>query len=307
MSKNAILSESGGGFMGIGPARYMADLEHFMKTQIIKCFSLLVGTSVGAIDMALLACGYSARDVLDLHRDHGSGIFGDKLWAYRILKNGPKYSDAYVLKLLRAKFGDRTMASTVTPLYITAYDARRRKLKVFGPKDTLVPVWYAVRCSMAASTYFSPMGGYSVDGGVFKIHSDGRYVDGGFTANDPLLCGIAAGFIDGYIKAEDLRLLNLVTSGETPEISTIKSGWNILKTLKNVIIPALTAGNSADVAFITKAWLQSMRQPSTNLFRVCPLTKDMQLDDVENSKIIESIWADQFIKDRDALGQFFHK
>ena len=48
-----------------------------------------------------------------------------------------------------------------------------------------------------------------------------------------------------------------------------------------------------------------MRQPSTNLFRVCPLTKDMQLDDVENSKIIESIWSDQFIKDRDALGPIF--
>ena len=306
MSKNAILSESGGGFMGIGPARYMADLEHLMKSQIIKYFSLLVGTSVGAIDMALLACGFSASDVLLFHYKHGKDIFGDKLWSYRLLKNGPKYSDKKINALLKEKLGNRTMSQTKVPLYITAYDARNRKLKVFGPKDTLVPVWYAVRCSMAASTYFSPMGGYSVDGGVFRLNSDGRYVDGGFTANDPLLCGIAAGFIDGYIKAEDLRLLNLVTSGETPEISTIKSGWNILTTLKNVIIPALTAGNSADVEFITKAWLQSMRQPKKNLFRVCPLTKDMQLDDVENSKIIESIWADQFRKDRYALGQFFN-
>ena len=73
MSKNAILSESGGGFMGIGPARYMADLEHLMKSQIIKYFSLLVGTSVGAIDMALLACGFSASDVLLFHYKHGKG------------------------------------------------------------------------------------------------------------------------------------------------------------------------------------------------------------------------------------------
>ena len=303
---NLILAESGGGFMGIGPARYIADLEHLMKTQLIKYFSLLIGTSVGAIDMSLLACDFSASDVLLFHYNHGKDIFSDKLWAYRLLKNGPKYSDKKINALLKEKLGKRTMSQTKIPLYITAYDARNRKLKVFGPKDTLIPVWYAVRCSMAASTYFSPMCGYSVDCGVFKMNSDGRYIDGGFTANDPLLCGIAAGFIDGYINAENLRLLNLVTSGDTPEISPIKSGWNILTTLKNVIIPALTAGNSADVDFIAKAWLQSMRQPKTNLFRVSPLTQDMQLDDVDESKVIESIWAQQFQKDRDALGQFFN-
>lgn len=302
---NAVLSEAGGGHMGIGPARYMAELEKLLGlSNLAHLFALVVGTSVGAIDMALLACGYSAREVLDLHREHGAGIFGDKLWAYRILKNGPKYSDAYVLKLLRSKFGDRTMSSTVPPLYITAYDARRRKLKVFGPKDTLVPVWYAVRCSMAASSYFAPMGGYSVEGGVFRLNSDGRYVDGGFTANDPLLCGIAAGFIDGYIKAEDLRLLNLVTSGETPEISTIKSGWNILTTLKNVIIPALTAGNSADAEFIGRAWLKSLRQSPENLFRVAPATPDMELDETKKSPMVEDLWAKQWDRDYGSLVRF---
>ena len=225
----------------LGPARYMAELEKILGlSNLAHLFALVVGTSVGAIDMALLACGYSARDVLDLHRDHGSGIFGDKLWAYRILKNGPKYSDAYVLKLLRAKFGDRTMSSTVTPLYITAYDARRRKLKVFGPKDALVPVWYAVRCSMAASSYFAPMGGYSVEGGVFRILSEKRYTDGGFAANDPLLCGIAAGFEDGLLQADDLRLLELVTSGETPESGPLKT-VEYPYTLK-VIIPLSRPG-----------------------------------------------------------------
>lgn len=291
--------------MGIGPARYMAELEKFLGlSNLARLFTLLIGTSVGAIDMALLACDYSAREVLDLHREHGAGIFGDKLWAYRILKNGPKYSDAYVLKLLHEKFGDLTMASTVTPLYITAYDARRRKLKVFGPKDALVPVWYAVRCSMAASTYFAPMGGYSVEGGVFRILPEKRYIDGGFAANDPLLCGMAAGFEDNLLRADNLRLLELVTSGETPESAPLKTGWNILTTLKQVIIPAITAGNSADTEFIGRAWLRSLRQSSDNLFRVSPATPDMGLDETKKSPMVEDLWAKQWGRDYGALVRF---
>lgn len=291
--------------MGIGPARYMAELEDLLGiSNLAHLFALLIGTSVGAIDMALLACGYSAREVLELHRDHGAGIFGDKFWAYRILKNGPKYSDAYALKLFRAKFGDLTMASTVVPLYITAYDARRRKLKVFGPRDTLVPVWYAVRCSMAAFPYFAPMGGYSVEGGVFRILSEKRYTDGGFAANDPLLCGIAAGFEDGLLQAEDLRLLELVTSGETPESGPLETGWNILTTLKRVILPAVTAGNSADVEFIGRAWLRSLRQSPDNLFRVNPVTPDMELDETKKSPMVEDLWAKQWERDYGSLIRF---
>lgn len=291
--------------MGIGPARYLAELEDLLGlSNVAHLFALLIGTSVGSIDMALLACGYSAREVLDLHREHGAGIFGDKLWAYRILKNGPKYSDAYVLKLLQTKFGDLTMASTATPLYITAYDARRRKLKVFGPQDTLVPVWYAVRCSMAASTYFSPMGGYSVEGGVFRILPEKRYTDGGFAANDPLVCGMAAGFEGGLLHADGLRLLELVTSGETPESGPLETGWNVLTTLKRVIIPAVTAGNSADVEFIGRAWLKSLRQSPENLFRVAPATPDMELDETKKSPMVEDLWAKQWEQDYGALVRF---
>lgn len=291
--------------MGIGPARYLTELEDLLGlSNVAHLFALLIGTSVGAIDMALLACGYSARDALRLHQEHGPGIFGTKLWAYRLLKNGPRYSDTYVLKLLREKFGSVTMGQTATPLYITAYDARQRKIKVFGPKDTLVPVWYAVRCSMAASTYFAPMGGYSVEGGVFRILPDGRYADGGFTANDPLLCGMAAGFEDDILVPEDLRLLELVTSGETPEIGPIQTEWNILTTLSKVILPAVTAGNSADVEFIGRAWLKSLRQPKEHLFRVNPDTPDMELDETKKSPMVEDLWAKQWDRDYGALVRF---
>ena len=142
--KDLVISEAGGGFMGVGPARYLAELEGALfslgygRRPLQDRAALLVGTSVGSIDMALLACGYSAAEVLQLHRDHGAAIFGRKLWPYRLAKIGPQYDDGPVLELLKRKLGDRTMAETEVPLYVTTWDARKKDLKVWGPR-TLFP------------------------------------------------------------------------------------------------------------------------------------------------------------------------
>lgn len=303
-TKNLVISQAGGGFMGIGPARYLAELEACLErlgygsNPVVREAALLVGTSVGAINAALLAVGYSCRDVLDLHEQHAAGIFGTRLWAYRILKIGPRFSAAYIEKLLEAKLGDITMDHTAVPLYLTAWDARRKDLKVFGPDDVGVPVKYAVRCSMAASTYFAPMPGFSVVDGVFKLEEDGRFTDGGFAANDPLLAGMAAGVIDGHLNpAEGWRLLELVTSGKTPEGGPISAGWNALTTLARVVLPAVTAGNSSDVGFIARAWSKSRTGCPDRLLRICPESPDYDLAEVDKAGAVSSLWASQWDKD----------
>lgn len=284
-----ILSQAGGGFMGQGPARYLAETERALGGAAIgRRFNLLAGTSVGAIDMALLACGYTAREVLELHQQHGAEIFGTRLWAYRLLKNGPQYDDAAVVRLLKSRLGSLTMAQTVVPLFVTAWDARRKDLKVFGPRDS-VPVWWAVRCSMAAPTYFGPM--------------DGRYTDGGLAANDPTLVGMAAGFMEGILSTRDLRVLDLVTSGSTPEGGPLDPSWNILNALRRVILPAVTAGNSSDVGFIARAWLYSLQREG-QLFRVSPETPDWALDATEKSSQVEELWAQKWAADWPELARF---
>jgi len=275
--------------MGQGPARYLAETERALGGSAIgRRFNLLAGTSVGAIDMALLACGYTAREVLELHQQHGAAIFGTRLWTYRLLKNGPRYDDATVVRLLKSRLGSLTMAQTIVPLYLTAWDARRRDLKVFGPQDH-VPVWWAVRCSMAASSYFAPM--------------DGRYTDGGMAANDPALVGMAAGFMDGIVSPRDLRVLGLVTSGKTPEGGPLDPSWNILTVLQKVVLPAVTAGNSSDVGFIARAWLHSL-QRGGDLFRVCPDTPDWGLDETERAPQVEELWAQKWAADWPELARF---
>ncbi len=289
--KDLVISEAGGGFMGVGPARYLAELEGALfslgygRRPLQDRAALLVGTSVGSIDMALLACGYSAAEVLQLHRDHGAAIFGRKLWPYRLAKIGPQYDDGPVLELLKRKLGDRTMSETEVPLYVTTWDARKKDLKVWGPEDKSTPVWYAVRTSMAAPTYFSPV--------------DGRYTDGGMAANDPLLCGLAAGVDAGILDVAGVKLLELVTSGRNAERGALDAGWGILTTLRKVILPALTAGNASDVGYIARAWIQSAKGVPGQLLRVQPLLEDYDLDATEKAQDVENAWAQQWETDRD--------
>jgi len=281
-----VLSQAGGGFMGRGPAAYLAALERELGAGPIgNRFDLLVGTSAGAINSAVLATGHTAAELLQLHRDHGAEIFGTRLWAYRLLKNGPRYSAAAVEKFLHQVLGDVAMDQTARPLYLTAWDARRKDIKVWGPTDKGMKVRDVVRCSMAAPSYFAPMWG--------------RYVDGGLAANNPLLAGLAAGFTEGVLPAAGVRCLDLVTTGTNPERGEVGTDWNILGTLSRVILPALTAGNSADVDYIARAWLRHL--PGSGTFRVSPACPDFELDETKNGPAVETIWTEQWAKDRAEL------
>ena len=277
MTPHPSLSISGGGFMGRGPALFCAHLEQETGISLASSLAWGAGTSVGAINIALLAAGYSAEAVFDLHCDHLDRIFGQRLWAYRLTKCGPKYGAGYLENLLRERLGSMTMSQTAFPVYIAAWDARRRQVKVFGPKDSTIPLWYAVRCSMAAPTYFAPV--------------DGRYTDGGVAANDPALIGYAGAVYDGILKpGDDVRILDLVTSGTTPEGGPIPSDRFALTTLQKEILPSLTAGNSSDVGFMMRSL--STAQPGTfHALQVAPETPDWDLDQTQHAPELDPIWS----------------
>lgn len=299
--RKAIGSIAGGGIYGIGPIAWLAGLEAALFRlglgPLSALFALFIGTSVGGILSALLACGYSAKASLDIFRPHVAKIFGTRLWAYRLFKKGPRYDDTYVTNLLKQMFGSRTMSQTETPLYITAWDYRTTDLKVFGPADTLVPIWYAVRCGMSATSYFAPMPGYQIVDGKFTLERTCRYGDGGFGANDPLVLGMGAGIDDGLVDPTDFRLINLVTSGLNPERGPVDPDAFILTELEQQILPAITAGNSSSVYFTAIRWLRTLGQSPNKLLRVRPPCANGDLDSVSLVAGIEKLWADQLEKD----------
>ena len=283
--------------MGIGPARYTADLETATGKSVQELSDFFAGTSVGAINTGLYACGFTGKQVLDFHREHGASIFSDKLWKYRLTKCGPRFDDKKIMALLKRYCGNRTMSETEKPLYLTAWDMQRKQLKVFGPQDDEIPVWYAIRCSMAAPTYFGNV--------------DGRYADGGMAANDPLLVGFAGAVMDsGLDVSQGIKMLNLVTSGTTPSRGPIGNDWLITTYLSAVILPALTSGNSADVEYIREAIdmfvckVAKSSAPLLDNWRVAPDCPDYDLADVSCVRDVERRWALRAELDRDHVAKY---
>lgn len=290
MSRKIGLSVGGGGFMGIGPARFLDLLESYLQGPTASLLSWGAGTSTGAIIVVLLASGYSAKQILELFRQHLPGIFGTTPWMWRLLKKGPRYDDTYIVRLLKEKLGDRTMADTLFPIYLTSWDVRKRDLKVFGPEDSTTPLWYAVRCSMAAPTYFSAQ--------------ERRREDGGMAANDPTLVGLAGAVRSRQVSGmDDIRLLNLVTSGTTPEGLEVEPNRFIATTLTEEVLPALTTGNSSDIDFIAQAWSETLRDLCGHMtvVRIAPDTPNFDLDQVKHAEEVVRIWSSAWEERQDAV------
>jgi len=289
-----VLSQSGGGIFGIGTATYIEAIETTTGRPIQDLVDAFACTSVGAVNGGLLGCDYSGKQLRSFYPELTPAFFGHTNIRYTLTRCGPRYDDAELLRVLKEKCGDRTMSETVKPTYITAWNAVKHTLKVFGPGDKTVPVWYAIRASMAAPTYFGIL--------------DGIYGDGGMAANDPLIVGFAGVVADDSVDfSQGLKFLNLVTSGLTEDCCPISNRWFITTLLSKLILPALTAGNSADVEFIRAAidkWTQKLLgsdQTKLQNFRVAPHSPNWDLDATEKATAIAQIWTDQFTKDRDSL------
>jgi hypothetical protein len=289
-----VLTQAGGGIFGVGPATYLAGLEAATGESIQDLVDAFAGTSVGAVNSGLFGCGFSAKQVRGFYSELASAFFGHKNLRYTLTKCGPQYDDAVLLQVLKDKCRDRTMSETVNPTYITAWNVVKRQLKVFGPGDKAVPVWYAIRASMSAPTYFGIL--------------DGLYGDGGLAANDPLLVGFSGVVADDSVDyTQGLKLLNLVTSGTTADGDLVSNRWFITTLLSKLILPALTAGNSADVEYIRAAidkWTTKHLgggQPRLQNYRVTPPSPDWPLDSADKVPDISKIWADQFTADKTSL------
>lgn len=276
--------------MGTGPALFLRILEGHLGAPIASQLAWGAGTSVGAINIAMLAAGYSSRDLHQLYQQHLKGIFGTVPWRYRLTKCGPRYDDTYVVNLLKEKLGGRTMGDTLFPVFITSWDVRKRDLKVFGPDDMTVPLWYAARCSLAAPTYFSAQ--------------ERRYEDGGVAANDPSLVGLSGAIKTRVASGMDAhRILALVTTGTTPEGPEVEPNRFTLNVLTKEVLPALTAGNSSDVEYILQAWAESIRDRSGDFqhLRICPPTPDFDLDQVDHAGEVDIIWEKAWKDHGDAV------
>lgn len=264
-----ILSQAGGGFMGIGPASFLGMAEGRLGSTFLDKVGCFAGTSVGAINAALMASGMSAGNVAMLHVSLGREFFGNKLWAWKLLKKGPRYGDKGLNAALR-KHLPMLMGDLRRTLLVTAWNPAKRDLEVFCSDDptwALLPVWEAVRASMAAPTYFAPWDGY---------------LDGGLGANDPAWRACTTMKRMGHDPAE-MSVLDLVTTGTTEESKPPPAGAGAISVLTEQILPAITSGNSSEVAEDCTAWVGKY-------IRVAPKMPAWDLDDYGKADKCADIW-----------------
>ena len=275
MSPSHLISISGGGVAAIGPVAFISHAESVMCNSLPATRpTALVGNSGGAIDVAMLCIGMRGDECVAMHEQHNDSIFSERTMQGHI-SLAPKWSDRYFMKLAKSMFPMTLGSLKGKHIYITAWDAVRRDIKVFSSEDTKdadTPLWYAVRASMAAPTYFEPVG---------------PYYDGGLCCNDPAMVGADA---LRYRYGADLRLkvTQFVTSGKQPDSPMPKQGMSTFKTLTSVVLPAVTQGNSAHVNY-------SLKVNGHDVFRVRPEHRDYGLDDPDFVPECVSYWDTEWL------------
>lgn len=170
------LALEGGGIRGIAYAGALAVFER----EGWEC-QRAAGTSAGAIAAALVACGYSAADILRVMSKTDFSKFRDFSWnpLARWRYAGFCRGDAFE-KWLRELVGDRTMSQTRKPLSVVAVDLRNRQvLKLTSASHPTLQVAKAVRMSMSIPHFF-----FRVDWQDGQLQR--QCVDGGVCLNYPI-------------------------------------------------------------------------------------------------------------------------
>lgn len=172
--KNVAIAIDGGGIRGVIVTRALARLEQELGQPVNRIFRLAVGTSTGSIISAGVGAGLTAGQMHELYVTLGHEIFRKTLRSRLWLLCKYRYPLGPIEAALREHIGDKKMgdfwaATPPTDVVITAYDLaenRTRFIKPWKAEYADWPVTQAVLASSSVPTFFPPIEGRYVDGGV---------------------------------------------------------------------------------------------------------------------------------------------
>lgn len=178
-----ILSLSGGGYRGLFAACVLAELIKAEQRNIVECFDVIAGTSIGGIMAIGLAVGKSPEDIKKLLLNHGKEIFPSKFMKTTQSFVNSLYSPAPLEHAIKTALGDdiaqKRMKDIKRPLCIVSISrtgARPHFFQsgAFNHEASDVTLLDAAMATSAAPTFFPS----------HKIGED-YYIDGGLIANAP--------------------------------------------------------------------------------------------------------------------------
>ncbi len=172
--KNVAIAIDGGGIRGVIVTQALAVLEEHLGKPVHDIFRLAVGTSTGSIISTGIASGMTAKRMNRLYIDMGRSIFPNSLRKAAYPLTRYRYAVDPFARTLNAFFGSLKMrdfwdAAPRTDLVITSYDLVQNRTLFIKPwKEEYAdwPVTKAVQSSCTVPTYFQPVEGRYIDGGV---------------------------------------------------------------------------------------------------------------------------------------------
>jgi len=208
--KNLAIAIDGGGIRGVIVTRALSMLEAKLERPLHELSRLYAGTSTGSIISAGLAAGLTASTIHELYLQLGGEIFRQGWRTFFFPLTRFRYSAAPLEQALRDQFGDMRMKDlwkdlALRDIVITAFDVLTNETCFIKPWKLQYQEWPLVKAVLASScvpTYFPPL--------------DGRYIDGGVGsyANPCYLAAYELSFCLGW-KPEETTLLSLGT-GRSP-------------------------------------------------------------------------------------------
>lgn len=285
---NIVLSVSGGGILGIGPAQFLKRLEADLGKTSYETFSAFGGTSTGAIIAGALDEGIPADEIVTLYKEKGDKIFKGWSWKDKLRnlnKPLPKYDNSELKSILKELLKGKC-SDWGKEIFIPAVDmvSCRNPEKVFDRGDKDIDKWFAVLASTSAPTYFMPAG------------SDSNWIDGGMVANNPVACTVA-GYRNKSGKAK-FRALHLETGmlvdrkGSGGNKSLL--GWG------TYVLNNFVARSETSQTYIAKAMLGE-----ENVFVAQPVTeRKYSMDDLTVVSEVQDTWDKYYDTVKDELLKF---
>ena len=226
MSLCRVLCLDGGGAKGFYTLGVLSEIEALVGKPLHTCFTLIYGTSTGAIIAALLARGETVATVRALYEKYVPQI---------MKKNSTAGRSMELRSLARTVFRDERADVFKTNIGIVATNWREERPIIFkstlgqahGSRASFVPffgctVADAVIASTSAYPFFER---YRV------VKSNGDEVelaDGGFCANNPTLYAIADANLSLGYSAAAIRIVSLGV-GSYPQPSIWKQAGRVAK------------------------------------------------------------------------------
>jgi len=174
LREHVAVAIDGGGIRGVMVSRALSILEDKLGKPAYEIFELAAGTSTGSIISAGIAARRSGEEMFRLYKTLGNEVFRPSwrsaLWpltAYR-------YPHDPLESAIRTHIGTMTMGELwandkPVDIVITAFDVVTNHtcfIKPWKTEYTSWPVSRAVLASCSVPTYFPPVEGRFVDGGV---------------------------------------------------------------------------------------------------------------------------------------------